>query len=295
MVKIIDIQFLGVKSAIACFLIKSSKGLIMIETGPSTSYKIISQELNNLGYNIKNVKHVFVTHIHLDHSGGAWRFAENGAKIYVHPYGARHLENPQKLIESATKIYGDKMDFLWGKIKKINKKKIQTVKHKEKIIIGDTIIESLHTPGHAKHHIAWKINDEIFAGDVAGAKIFDGPVLPACPPPEINLEKWENSIDIIIKENPKCLYLTHFGKTKDVDNHLKDLKKILWDWANWIKKNNNKFDDIDTLTKEFKNYVNDFLKSLNLSENLINQYYAANPPYMSVSGLLRYWNKKNKH
>ena len=295
MVKIIDIQFLGVKSAIACFLIKSSKGLVMIETGPSTSYKIISQELNNLGYNIKDVKHVFITHIHLDHSGGAWKFAENGAKIYVHPNGAKHLKNPQKLIESATKIYGNKMDFLWGKIKKIDKKKIQTVEHKEKIIIGDTIIKSLHTPGHAEHHIAWKINDEIFAGDVAGAKIFNGPVLPACPPPEIDLEKWENSIDIIIKENPKCLYLTHFGKTKDVDNHLKDLKKILWDWAKWIKKNNDKFDDVDTLTEKFKNYVNNFLKNLNLSENLINQYYTANPPYMSVSGLLRYWNKKNKH
>ena len=167
MVKIIDIQFLGVKSAIACFLIKSSKGLIMIETGPSTSYNIISQELTNLGYNIKDVKHVFVTHIHLDHSGGAWKFAKNGAKIYVHPCGAQHLENPQKLIESATKIYGDKMDFLWGKIQKIDKKKIQTVEHKEKIIIGDTTIESLHTPGHAEHHIALKINDEIFTGDVA--------------------------------------------------------------------------------------------------------------------------------
>ena len=127
MVKIIDIQFLGVKSAIACFLIKSSKGLVMIETGPSTGYKIIFQELNNLGYNIRDVKHVFVTHIHLDHSGGAWKFAENGAKIYVHPCGAKHLENPQKLIKSAKKIYGDKMDFLWGKIKKIDKKKIQTV------------------------------------------------------------------------------------------------------------------------------------------------------------------------
>ena len=124
MVKIIDIQFLGVKSAIACFLIKSSKGLIMIETGPSTSYNIISQELTNLGYNIKDVKHVFVTHIHLDHYGGAWKFAKNGAKIYVHPCGAQHLENPQKLIESATKSYGDKMDFLWGKIQKINKTSI---------------------------------------------------------------------------------------------------------------------------------------------------------------------------
>jgi len=88
MVKIIDIQFLGVKSAIACFLIKSSKGLIMIETGPAKSYKIISQELNNLGYNIKEVKHVFLTHIHLDHSGGAWKFSENGAKIYVHPFSS---------------------------------------------------------------------------------------------------------------------------------------------------------------------------------------------------------------
>ena len=295
MVKIIDIQFLGVKSAIACFLIKSSKGLIMIETGPSTSYNIISQELTNLGYNIKDVKHVFVTHIHLDHSGGAWKFAKNGAKIYVHPCGAQHLENPQKLIESATKIYGDKMDFLWGKIQKIDKKKIQTVEHKEKIIIGDTTIESLHTPGHAEHHIALKINDEIFTGDVAGAKIFNGPVLPACSPPEIDLEKWENSIDIIIKEKPKCLYLTHFVKTKNVNHHLKEMKKILWDWANWIKTNKNKFDDMNTLTEEFENYVKDFLKNLNLSENLINQYYAANPPYMSVSGLLRYWNKKNKH
>ena len=295
MVKIIDIQFLGVKSAIACFLIKSSKGLIMIETGPSTSYNIISQELTNLGYNIKDVKHVFVTHIHLDHSGGAWKFAKNGAKIYVHPCGAQHLENPQKLIESATKIYGDKMDFLWGKIQKIDKKKIQTVEHKEKIIIGDTTIESLHTPGHAEHHIALKINDEIFTGDVAGAKIFNGPVLPACPPPEIDLEKWENSIDIIIKEKPKCLYLTHFGKIKNVNHHLKDLKKILWDWANWIKTNKNKFNDMNTLTEAFENYVKDFLKNLNLSENLINQYYAANPPYMSVSGLLRYWKKKNKH
>ena len=73
------------------------------------------------------------------------------------------------------------------------------------------------------------------------------------------------------------------------------MKKILWDWANWIKKNKDKFDDVDTLTEKFKNYVNNFLKNLNLSENLINQYYTANPPYMSVSGLLRYWNKKNKH
>ena len=109
MVKIIDIQFLGVKSAIACFLIKSSKGLVMIETGPSTGYKIIFQELNNLGYNIRDVKHVFVTHIHLDHSGGAWKFAENGAKIYVHPCGAKHLENPQNSLNQPKKF----MEIKW--------------------------------------------------------------------------------------------------------------------------------------------------------------------------------------
>ena len=293
MVKIIDIKFQGIKSAIACFLIDSGEGLIMIETGPSNVYNNIKINLEKEGYNIKEIKHVFVTHIHLDHSGGAWRFAENGAKIYVHPQGADHLIDPQKLIKSATKIYGDKMDTLWGEIKGINKNNIKKIENKEKIKIGNTTIKSIHTPGHANHHIAWKINNSIFTGDVAGAKIKDGPVLPACPPPEVDLEKWHKSLNLIIEE--KSAYeidMQAIRMTPGVTGYLVTITTAQEN--NWIKEKKSKYDNIEDLTEAFNKYVYNFLKNkAQLDEKLIDQYYAANPPYMSVAGLVRYWDKIN--
>ena len=295
MIKIIDINFLGINSAIASFLIKNQNNLVLIETGPSSSYNNIKKEINSLGKDINDIKHVFVTHIHLDHSGGAWKFAQNGATVYVHPKGAKHLQNPDKLIQSARKIYGNKMDMLWGKIKGIDSKNIRSVEHKEIIKIGNINLKSLHTPGHANHHISWKYNDVIFAGDVAGAKINNGPVLPACPPPDIDLELWEESLKILNDEAPKKLYLTHFGKSSNVTEHLEELKSCLWDWANWFKNKKNENKDIELLTKEFNAYVHESLVNKGLSKILIEQYYAANPPYMSVTGLLRYLNKKAKN
>ena len=111
MIKIIDINFLGTSSAIACFLIESDQELILVETGPSTVYNNLKKGIEGFGYDIKKIKHVFVTHIHLDHSGGAWRFAENGAKIYVHPNGMQHLIDPSKLIYSASKILNNQACF----------------------------------------------------------------------------------------------------------------------------------------------------------------------------------------
>ena len=294
MIKVIDTNFLGVSSAIACFLIESDHELILVETGPSTVYNTLKKHLEGLGYDIKKIKHVFVTHIHLDHSGGAWKFAEHGAKIYVHPSGMAHLIDPSKLIHSATKIYKDKMNMLWGEIKNIKKENVQSVKHREKIKIGNIIVESLHTPGHANHHIAWKIDKNIFTGDVLGAKIKSGPVLPACPPPEVDIEKWIESLSMIKKESPKALYLTHFGKSTNVISHIDEMKKRLENWSLWIKKNRSN-NNIEVLTGKFNEYVNTFLKyEAKINSKLIEQYYTANPPYMSVSGLLRYWDKKTE-
>tara|TARA_A100001011_G_scaffold100698_2_gene106082 strand:+ start:2442 stop:3329 length:888 start_codon:yes stop_codon:yes gene_type:complete len=295
MIKIIDINFLGTSSAIACFLIESDQELILIETGPSTVYNNLKKSIEGFGYDIKKIKHIFVTHIHLDHSGGAWRFAENGAKIYVHPNGMKHLIDPSKLIHSASKIYKDKMIMLWGKIKNIKKENVQSVKHREKIKVGNIVVESLHTPGHANHHIAWKVDQNIFTGDVAGAKIKSGPVLPACPPPEVDIEKWIESLELIKKENPKVLYLTHFGKSTNVVSHIDEMKKRLKSWSLWIKKNSSN-NNTEELTEKFNKYVSAFLRDeAKISNKLIEQYYTANPPYMSVSGLLRYWDKKNKN
>jgi glyoxylase-like metal-dependent hydrolase (beta-lactamase superfamily II) len=197
-------------------------------------------------------------------------------------------------MSSATKIYGDQMDRLWGSVEDISSEKVISVDDKQIIRIGSLEFKALHTPGHASHHIAWVFNDVVFTGDVAGAKIQNGPVLPACPPPDIDLEKWEDSLKILEKENPKKMYLTHFGEHKNIRSHIDELREALSDWSLWINEKRKIFLDDEILTKNFNEYVYKKMQAAKINDELINQYYAANPPYMSVAGLKRYWEKNDK-
>ena len=292
MIKTIDLNFQGIKSTVACFLLKINKELALIECGPESCLKRLKSEIKKNGESAENIKHVFLTHIHLDHAGAAWWFAKNGANIYVHPFGERHLVNPEKLISSAEIIYGNNMKRLWGDIKAINENKVIPVKDKEKIKNNDVEIKALHTPGHAKHHISWVIGDSVFTGDVAGAKINNGPLVPACPPPDINIEEWENSLEIIKKEKPKYLYFTHFGKFSYNEHEVIDLQNTLKDWLIWIKKNEDIREPI--LIEKFESYINKSLKNKLIDDETIEQYYIANPPYMSILGLKRVL-MKNKY
>ena len=292
MIKTIDLNFQGIKSTVACFLLKINKELALIECGPESCLKHLKNEIKKNGEDVRNIKHVFLTHIHLDHAGAAWWFAKNGANIYVHPFGERHLVNPEKLISSAEIIYGNNMKRLWGDIKAINENKVIPVKDKERIKINDMEIKALHTPGHAKHHISWVIGDSIFTGDVAGAKINHGPLVPACPPPDINIEEWGKSLEIIKKENPKYLYFTHFGKFSYNEREVVDLQNTLKEWLIWVKKNEDIGEPI--LIEKFESYINKSLKNKLIDDETIEQYYIANPPYMSILGLKRVL-MKNKY
>ena len=292
MIKTIDLNFQGIKSTVACFLLKINKELALIECGPESCLKNLKNEVRKNGEDIKKIKHVFLTHIHLDHAGAAWWFAKNGANIYVHPFGERHLVNPEKLISSAEIIYGNNMKRLWGDIKAINENKVIPVKDKERIKINDMEIKALHTPGHAKHHISWVIGDSIFTGDVVGAKINNGPLVPACPPPDINIKDWEKSLEIIKKENPKHLYFTHFGKFSYNEREVVDLQNTLKEWLIWVKKNEDIGEPI--LIEKFESYINKSLKNKLIDDETIEQYYIANPPYMSILGLKRVL-MKNKY
>ena len=127
MIKIIDINFLNKKCAVGCFLVRDKNKYVLIETGPSIYYENIREELNKINIDIKKVENILVTHIHLDHSGGAWKFAQNGSKIYVHPKGSKHLISPEKLMLSASRIYGNDMERLWGKVDKINSDQVISV------------------------------------------------------------------------------------------------------------------------------------------------------------------------
>jgi len=291
-IHVLDLNFLNLPHTIASFLVESSEGPILIETGPHSTIQAMEKGLMEYGYKIEDIKHVFLSHIHLDHAGAAWVFAEHGAKIYLHPFGAKNMEDPSRLMESATRIYGDKMDQLWGQMKKIPRAQLIEVGYQEVIQIGDVSLKSFHTPGHAKHHIAWQLEDVIFTGDVAGVKIDGGIVVPPCPPPDINIEDWKSSIELIRSLNPKKLYLTHFDKIENINEHLNSLEAILDNWTAWIQEHWEAGETHEEMVPQFMAHVAGQLREVGLTESDIQLYEAANPSWMSVAGLVRYWKKK---
>ncbi len=293
MINILDLEFQGHQKVVAAFLVETEAGPILFETGPHSCFPILRKRLKELGYGLADVQHVFLTHIHLDHAGAAWAFAEKGAKIYVHPFGARHLAAPERLMESARRIYLDQMDVLWGDMKAIPASQLVEVAHGATFSVGSIQVRSWHTPGHAVHHIAWQIDGHIMTGDVAGARISNGPVVPPCPPPDINIEDWEQSIRLILELNPTDLYLTHFGKVTEVEQHFSQLNSILWDWANWMKPHWENGREEAVVTPIFQEYTRQQLIDKGVREEDLKRYENANPSWTSVAGLMRYWRKRN--
>lgn len=290
----LDLEFLNLSDAIASFLIPSDDGLILIESGPETTYNHLIEAIKNKGFNPDDVKHVLLTHIHFDHAGAAWKFAEKGAKIYVHPIGLPHLQNPERLWNSAKMIYGDDMDRLWGEMKPITGEQLIAVDDGGVIKIGSLEFKVHYTPGHAIHHNAYQLGDKIFVGDVGGIKIHNGPVTPPCPPPDIDLGAWKKSIEKLKAFNPDEIILTHFGPVQQPKKHLEHLEKILHNWADWMKPHYDNNSNPDEITPKFIEYTNNQLRELGVSEDDSSRYDKANPSWMSVMGLLRYWKLKEQ-
>ncbi|MFN6078114.1 MAG: MBL fold metallo-hydrolase [Bacteroidota bacterium] len=292
MVHIIDLKFQGSSESIAAFILESDIGPILFETGPYSTFHTLKIEIEKIGYTISDIKHVFISHIHFDHAGAAWKFAEHGASIYVHPAGLPHLNNPEKLWGSAVRIYGASMEKLWGVMEPISLDNLVPPMHLECLQLGGFEIKALHTTGHAVHHIAFSLNDMVFGGDVAGVCIGDGPVVPPCPPPDIHIEDWCASIELIRKVNPKFLYLTHFGLAKKpVQEHLTILENTLLKYAEWVLKEMETHSDMSKIIDSFQDMVEKLWLENKLDEQVITRYGLANPSFMTVSGLIRYWTK----
>lgn len=294
MIHTLDLCFLGNADTIGAFLIETSEGPILIESGPFSVFPVLQETVENKGFKVEDIAHVFLTHIHLDHAGAAWKFAEHGAKIYVHPFGAKHLAHPEKLMQSATRIYGDDMERLWSNMKPIPEDQIVEISDEEEIVIGNKVMKAWHTPGHAVHHIAWQWEDVLFTGDVAGVQIGKGAIIPPCPPPDIHLEDWRVSIQKIRDLNPSKIYLTHYGAKTNISEHLDELETNLTKYADWIKTHLEAGDSMEEMTPKFDEFLRDELQKSGMDEAGLAQYQAANPGWMSVSGLVRYWNRKKQ-
>lgn len=292
MVHLLDLNFQDLPHTIGSFLLFTDSGPALIEAGPYSTFPALNQQLSKHGLSAADIRHVFLSHIHLDHAGAAWALAKTGATIYVHPFGAKHLMQPERLISSARRIYKDQMDILWGDMQPIPEDRIHITAHEEWIDLGNLRLRAWHTPGHAVHHIVWQHEDSLFTGDVAGVRIDEGTTVPPCPPPDINIEDWQQSLQIIRRLAPKKLYLTHYGEVTEIGKHLDQLEQRLLAWADWMFPYFEKGTSAEEITPLFQAFAQQQLREAGASEMTVRQYEAANPSWMSVEGLLRYWSKK---
>lgn len=292
MIHVIDLHFQGITENIAAFLVETAEGPVLIETGPHSTLPYLREGVAAAGFSLSDVRHVFLSHIHLDHAGCAWHLAQHGADIYVHPSGSRHLMAPERLMESARQIYQDKMDALWGQMHPIPAARIVEVSHGQTFVVGGVSFRGWHTPGHAVHHIAWQVDDDVlFTGDVGGVCIHGSVVIPPCPPPDIHVGDWADSIALIQKLGVRTLYLTHFGAVPYAAAHFDELLARLHRWADWMKPHYEAGHSVADVTPLFQAMVQTDLVASGVAPDDLPKYEAANPSWMSVAGLMRYWKK----
>ena len=236
-VYIIDTQHMAERGTVAVFLLRSDDGLILVESGPGSTLPTVKAGIREAGFDPKDIRHILLTHIHLDHGGGAGELVrETGAKVYVHERGYKHLHDPSRLLDSATRIYGELMDELWGVIVPIPAENLISLTGDETLTLGGRSFSTLYTPGHASHHLAYLLEDgTMFTGDAAAVRFEGSAVIrPALPPPEIDLEIWETSIQRMLDAEPERLLLTHYGEVRDARAHLERVNERNHVWAEEI-------------------------------------------------------------
>ena len=211
-----DLEFERRPRIIATAVVHGAGGVALVDPGPSSTLPTLRATLGAAGISMRDVTTILLTHIHLDHAGATGTLVRQhpGLRVFVHEKGAPHMANPEKLLASATRLYGDAMDRLWGEVLPVPADAMTTLAGGERITAGDRSFDVEYTPGHASHHISFFDRDSGVAlvGDTAGVKLTaDGFVMPPTPPPDVDLDAWRESLARIERRRPETLFLTHFG------------------------------------------------------------------------------------
>ena len=288
----LDLNFLGIEGAIASYLIPHDPGAVLVECGPGSTIPVLQAHLNSHGFNVNEISDVLLTHIHLDHAGASGWFAKQGARIHVHPLGAPHLLNPQKLLSSAGRIYGDKMELLWGAFLPVTESQVVIHQDQELIEIENLTFRPLETTGHASHHFAYILDGACFSGDIGGVRMTGARhIRLPMPPPEFHLESWRHSLEILRQEEISRIIPTHFGIFTDPDWHLAALDEALDDIENWMEEIMPKELPSEEFKAEFLKWESQRAQADNIDPQFSNVYRTANPPEISILGIQRYWRK----
>jgi glyoxylase-like metal-dependent hydrolase (beta-lactamase superfamily II) len=274
----VDLRHLGRERVIGSYLLETSDGLALQDCGPTTCVGELKLRLRERGLELHDLRHLLLSHIHLDHAGATGVLVREHPALQVHvsEIGAPHLVDPTRLEASARRLYGDEFDTLWGELAPVPRENVHAVPTGN--VLG---LDCFPTPGHASHHVCYLDGDgTLYAGDAAGVRIQPSSfVLPPTPPPEVDLEAWERTIDELGRRAPQRLALIHFGVAEDVARHLQELRARLREWAARVR------DGADEEQFEAE-------AAADLGADRA-AYEQAMPFWQSYAGLKRYWEKRD--
>jgi len=295
-VSFLDLNFQGRARVIASAIIQGPGGVAIVDPGPSSTLPVLRSQLAGAGIGLADVTTLLLTHIHLDHAGATGTLVRENPRlrVHVHEIGAPHMADPTKLIASATRLYGDDMDRLWGEIAPVPPDVMTTLRGGERLAAGGRTLDVAYTPGHASHHVSYFSDDTgiAFIGDTAGVSVVPGGfVLPPTPPPDIDLELWKGSVATIERWRPETLFLTHFGPAAPSGPHLTELSDHL-DLVARFAKESLAVDGDDAVKEAW--FVERIRRELRgrLSEDAAAAYEISGRFDLSWRGLARYLRKK---
>jgi glyoxylase-like metal-dependent hydrolase (beta-lactamase superfamily II) len=276
----LDLHHQNAERVIGSYLLETEDGPALFDCGPSSCVARLEEDLRGRGFELGDIRHLLLSHIHLDHAGAAGVLVRRhpGLQVHVSEVGAPHLVDPSRLEASARRLYGDTFDALWGELAPVPQANVHVVGER---VLG---LDCFPSPGHARHHVCY-LDDEgtLYAGDAAGVRLQpDRVVLPPTPPPDFDLEAWGRTIDELERRNPQRLALVHFGVAEDPDRHLAELRGRL---AAWVARVESGVTEV-----EFSRSVRDELSAD--GETDVEAYERAMPFWQSYAGLKRYWEQR---
>jgi glyoxylase-like metal-dependent hydrolase (beta-lactamase superfamily II) len=294
-VEIVDLNFQGRERVLAASVLPGADGFVVIDPGPTTCLPALEAGLARLGGSLADVRTILLTHIHLDHSGATGTILRRVARAQaaVHERGAPHMIDPTKLLASATRLYGDQMDTLWGAFEPAPAERVRVLRGGERLQAGGRTLEVAHTPGHAVHHVSYFDRDDgtAYVGDTCGVHLVGDFVIAATPPPDIDLPAWHQSLERIGEWQPQALLLTHFGLVPDASNYLPRYRVVLNAMAEIVRQSLNQGESDEERMASFVTRMRAEARGA-LSDRDATALETAAPFEQIWSGLARYWRRQ---
>jgi glyoxylase-like metal-dependent hydrolase (beta-lactamase superfamily II) len=288
----LDLCFRHWPESIASYLLIAPGGPVLVETGPPSTLPTLTRELAQRGISPGDVKKVLVTHIHLDHAGAAGWWARQGATVFVHHFGAPHLIDPSRLLASARRIYGDRMEEMWGEVLPTPAERVIPLHDGEKVELDGFCILALDTAGHARHHLVYLLEQAAFTGDAAGIRVPGQPFLQVpTVPPEFDLIEWQRSLARLRARGLSTLYLTHFGPVHEVEEHLSALGSLLAEFAERVRQELIRGSSRDEIIQKISEWELERRRAQSSPTDSCLEEAGFGTLGTYVDGIIRYWSK----